>query len=619
MELVAVDLTLVERHRGRLQRSGKAKQQGMHVLDLIKVHRHVDAKLRGFGACTRLLSDVVKENTYILLTGKGIKNIHIWSFCPAQNLWQCLYDTQTNGNSISLLHLRYSEGHQLQALSKSDSQRVRVWDLTYEQHQGSKNSKYFSSESPNERPKRPPYTDVSSSESTLGIAGDYLFGGHHQQITLTNLTLEAPSTELAIPHQRRLGRPQRGELRSLTQVAGMATDASHVLLEMSDGSVIHYLHQTVPRLEMLMLPGNNGRTMCVARVGSQGHAVAIVASQGTLTIKMIGEPSVEGFWGFHGAGSEEQSSPTTTDSIAIADAASGGPPPVTLFKPSTFVLENMTPDLFTQPKQRIVPVTGSKMTPAAPASALKEFDGVISIPATSLSKKDADGAKVSPDSSGRDVKERTTSSKKRVNIEEYHSSKKKLILKLLHPREAKQATDQPPSSENDFQAAASVSRPGNFHEDRRRSKSPKKRKAAAIAANSTSNQAQASKTTPAGQTKDRKSAELDLVAFNIPSGITTVPPSFSWNLPSVPVSHRFRISNGNADRRVKLALEHRAAHEMLRRKVLETATSIIRALKLHDVTEEEAKATLEDAIDCYVEILVSKAIHVFYICSGYRY
>jgi hypothetical protein len=41
------------------------------MLDLVSVYRHSDAKLKGFGACTRVRKD--GEVEYRLFTGKGIK------------------------------------------------------------------------------------------------------------------------------------------------------------------------------------------------------------------------------------------------------------------------------------------------------------------------------------------------------------------------------------------------------------------------------------------------------------------------------------------------------------------------------------------------------------------
>ena len=228
MELVAVDLTDLELHHDE-----QSSQQ--HLLDLVRVHRHSDAKLRGFGACTVLRPS--NTPTYLLLTGRGIKNIHIWSFVPSKDQWQCLYDTQTNGNSISLLHFRYKQPQpngppQLQALSKSDNQKVRVWDLSLEQQQTVSN-----------RPKRPPFHDIVATESVLGIGGDFCFGGnYHHRVTLLHLDVNSPvHTELALPGGGGgRGRRQRGELKSIVHIAGLKADASHALIQLSDVSVFCY-------------------------------------------------------------------------------------------------------------------------------------------------------------------------------------------------------------------------------------------------------------------------------------------------------------------------------------------------------------------------------------------
>lgn len=217
MELVAVDLSQVEAYHDH----GHATTHS-DILDLVTVETHSDAKLRGFGACTRL------DDKYLLLTGRGIKNIHIWAFSPhsSTNKWECWYDTQTNGNTISLLHFRYDALGNLQAMSKSDGQKVRVWDLS-------------SVDSP--RPKRPPFTDIPSTESAMCISGNFCLGGCHA-ITLVNLDIlegNLNHTELALPGStiKRVGRQQRGELQTLQNVVGMM-DGSQALLEMSDVSAV---------------------------------------------------------------------------------------------------------------------------------------------------------------------------------------------------------------------------------------------------------------------------------------------------------------------------------------------------------------------------------------------
>jgi WD40 repeat protein len=242
MELVAVDISNI------------TNSSGKDLLDLIRVHRHSDAKLKGFGACTRLQGETQK---YLLLTGKGIKNIHIWSFEPNNptEQWQCLYDTQTNGNTISILHWRYDPNGLLQAMSKSDSQKLRVWDLSHEQHGGDSNHPLYHKQSTihqlakqntpcsKERPKRPPYVDVASTESALGICGSFCFGGGYNQVSVVSLDVENVGspynhTEMALPGGGGSRRRQRGDLQSIVRVAGMTKDAGHVLLELSNVRII---------------------------------------------------------------------------------------------------------------------------------------------------------------------------------------------------------------------------------------------------------------------------------------------------------------------------------------------------------------------------------------------
>ena len=86
MELVAIDLGNVEAYHdmvsaqsgGRETRDGSDAAaaggigtSGVDMLDLVSVYRHSDAKLKGFGACTRVRKD--GEVEYRLFTGKGIK------------------------------------------------------------------------------------------------------------------------------------------------------------------------------------------------------------------------------------------------------------------------------------------------------------------------------------------------------------------------------------------------------------------------------------------------------------------------------------------------------------------------------------------------------------------
>jgi len=208
--------------------------------------------------------------------------MHIWSFVPPNGtnlepVWQCLYDTPTNGNTINYLKFRRDYNGLLQGVSKSDDQKLRVWDLSFEEtsHGDDRDvpkrsiikqlAKKAASEMTdnNERPKRPPYVDVISTENALCVAGPYVFSGGDSMYNKMGVMyldvedIQSPfnHNEFALPsgngdeeaandwsqQNRRAarggtGRQQRGELKSVINVAGMNCDASHVVLELSDVS-----------------------------------------------------------------------------------------------------------------------------------------------------------------------------------------------------------------------------------------------------------------------------------------------------------------------------------------------------------------------------------------------
>jgi WD40 repeat protein len=272
------------------------KSNGKHhnhpnLLDHVTVYRHQDAKLRGFGACTKLQT---KQPKYLLFTGKAIKNIHIWSFEPprhpqAEPRWTQLYDTNTNGNTIKLLQFRHDPLGNLQGVSKSDGQKLRVWDLRPEEKSTSK-----------PRLARPKFVDVAHTEATLGVAGGYcLCGGSewYNQMSVVHLDVDRQQlhspynhTEIALPGTnapsiRSSRRPQRGDLKCIQAVSGMVADAGRVLLELSDGTVLQYAPHAdggLPRLQPLPgiapLAEGDARKISVGRVAAERVALAAVAT-----------------------------------------------------------------------------------------------------------------------------------------------------------------------------------------------------------------------------------------------------------------------------------------------------------------------------------------------------
>jgi hypothetical protein len=291
-----------------------------------------------------------------LSTAFCLQNIHIWSFKPSrlekgeESVWTCLYDTQTNGTSINQLYFRHNANGMLQGISKSDDQKLRVWDLSYEQ------KRIASDSDGSDRPKRPEYVDVASTEGTIGVCGPYAFasgslGGMHNIINVVGLDVDDVSspfncTELALPvggteqfvdrkRTSRTGRQQRGDLKSIVNVTGLVFDASHALLQLSDGAIVQYRHDEsghpflVPVSQSLCttfidddvaesadLPPqqHHNKKLSLARVGSEGMVLFAVSSfnentsRGAIALRAL--PGCENqmnstnkprrYWGFGG-------------------------------------------------------------------------------------------------------------------------------------------------------------------------------------------------------------------------------------------------------------------------------------------------------------------------------
>ncbi|KAG7362053.1 hypothetical protein IV203_025719 [Nitzschia inconspicua] len=258
--------------------ASQENQKSLNILDYIQVFCHSDAKLKGFGACTSMMvkgdgKGGASSQSYLLLTGKGIKNIHIWKFSPPHatkyhaiqtgseekmdvednGAWEQLYDTSTNGNTIVLLNFYRTPNGKLMAVSKSDVQKLRLWDLSLEEQ-----------DLPIvKRPKRPPYQDVDNSHAALGIAGGFcVCGGDSMYNELSIVKLDQPNnaynhTELALPTTATAGseassptfgvpslmssrRQRRGEMKAVVNVATSPHDSGHALLELDDGTLVQY-------------------------------------------------------------------------------------------------------------------------------------------------------------------------------------------------------------------------------------------------------------------------------------------------------------------------------------------------------------------------------------------
>ena len=194
----------------------------------LQPHVHSDAKLKGFGGCTRLLpspaaassgalaaaaaalppgTPVASEKAscttvalttpsaakgftdekvaatseqkaeYLLICGRGIKNIHIWSFkvgsgegCAEEPSWSLVHDIPTNGMTLELIGFRK---HGAQAYSRSKGYGLRVWNLPpprQQQQQLLLEGGHVGVGSRSATPSPPLLTDESASSSSTDSA-----------------------------------------------------------------------------------------------------------------------------------------------------------------------------------------------------------------------------------------------------------------------------------------------------------------------------------------------------------------------------------------------------------------------------------------------------------------
>jgi len=282
VEMLAIDLSKLERWHNSYELSSssysnQAKSQQMQqpyqltvpqLETLCPVHMHADAKLRGFGACTRLRYSSTPE--YRLLCGTGIKNVHLWSFRQTHSTqlssssaraggnvemkWECLRTFPVPGRSVSLLQFRHvysklDKRWKVQGISKSDGMNVCTFDVSVDKE------KSIVDEVPN------------SEHVRGGIYGSYGYGSGMLDVnTLSLVKVDDYSsasfnrTEMALEEgqsqgcsskdifhrdsrgvERRSRRSNRGSRRGIADVAG-CDDGSHVVICTSDCSLYHLRH-----------------------------------------------------------------------------------------------------------------------------------------------------------------------------------------------------------------------------------------------------------------------------------------------------------------------------------------------------------------------------------------
>jgi hypothetical protein len=243
------------------------------VQTLLHSHVHNDAKLKGLCVATRVVqpyagatADSVAE--YHLVCGRGIKNIHIWSFAiaaaaDAQPTWSLLHDLATNGMTVELAGFRRSSNKtsQLQVYSKSKNQKVRMWEC-----------------GPDDKPT---YRDVENSADAAVVLDDFALGGG-EQLSLVRIDADAVVNrmELALPSSS----APRGRrcMRTLQHIVG-TQDGAHVVVFCSDSSIYHYDREATASsalkpLPEVRVPDEGEMVVTVALASVPGSAVLMTAS-----------------------------------------------------------------------------------------------------------------------------------------------------------------------------------------------------------------------------------------------------------------------------------------------------------------------------------------------------
>ena len=148
MEMLSVDMGQIpiwkENSAELVNCRHSALRSVSHAPTTVRTFTHLDPKLRGFGAVSRLKcqEQTVEDEKYVLICGKGIKSVHVWLFtppkkydsCPAPHpllndkigdspsgvenattevgggpVWTFLFDVATNGVTIEVLGFRFKQ------------------------------------------------------------------------------------------------------------------------------------------------------------------------------------------------------------------------------------------------------------------------------------------------------------------------------------------------------------------------------------------------------------------------------------------------------------------------------------------------------------------------------
>lgn len=147
---------------------------------------------------------IAKKNKYLLICGRGIKNVHVWMVTVKQSespKWTCLYDVITNGVTIEALGFRErvvstspdqtTISYRLEMLSKSSGMGIRVWDLSHldEEKDGKEEGEGNNGTNNNGNnivSNKIPYEDIPSSSDCRAFSenGEISFGGTYNFSTM---------------------------------------------------------------------------------------------------------------------------------------------------------------------------------------------------------------------------------------------------------------------------------------------------------------------------------------------------------------------------------------------------------------------------------------------------
>ena len=193
-------------------------------LDDIKTHSRSDAKLKGFGALGQT------EESYYLLCGLGIKNMHIWRVTFDKDgtpCWKWILDHQTNGLSIEFMGFHDTQPHLI--YSKSENQNLRLWDM----------SPLYSTLT-NET-KSLEYHDIHNSRDILTISGQFGYGGK-DRLAIIDLTDENNRIELDLPVDGG-GNRRRRQIQLIDTITGTVdpiTGLVCAIVTCSNGKVLYH-------------------------------------------------------------------------------------------------------------------------------------------------------------------------------------------------------------------------------------------------------------------------------------------------------------------------------------------------------------------------------------------